>query len=150
VIVLVARRVFVATLVNTVFLVHAGYLGGRLSDKAQRRKIFVLIASRIYAAGPAVGALVTSFNRYLVALAICGAGQGAYFAMDLAAAVLPEGGEETVQDLGVLNSANALPQSIAPAIAPALSRHRQRRQLYGAFHRGGSVRAGRGPGDSAC
>ena len=36
----------------------------------------------------------------------------------LAAAVLPEGGKEAAKDLGVLNIANALPQSIAPAIAP--------------------------------
>ena len=35
-----------------------------------------------------------------------------------AAAVLPEGGKEAAKDLGVLNIATALPQSIAPAIAP--------------------------------
>jgi hypothetical protein len=32
--------------------------------------------------------------------------------------VLPEGGKEAAKDLGVLNIANALPQSLAPAIAP--------------------------------
>jgi len=36
----------------------------------------------------------------------------------LSAAVLPEGGKEAAKDLGVFNIANALPQSIAPTIAP--------------------------------
>ncbi len=116
----VAQLVFISTLVNTIFLVLSSYLGGWLSDRAHRRKIFVIIAALIYTAGIAVVALVSSFDLFLVAIAICGIGQGTYFAVDLAlaAAVLPEGGKEAAKDLGVLNIANALPQSIAPAIAP--------------------------------
>jgi MFS family permease len=116
----VAQLVFISTLVNTIFLVLSSYLGGWLSDQAHRRKIFVIIAALIYTAGLAVVALVSSFNLFLVAMAICGIGQGTYFAVDLAlaAAVLPEGGKEAAKDLGVLNIANSLPQSIAPAIAP--------------------------------
>ncbi len=116
----VAQLVFISTLVNTIFLVTSSYLGGWLSDRAHRRKIFVIIAALIYTAGLAVVALVSSFNLFLVAIAICGIGQGTYFAVDLAlaAAVLPEGGKEAAKDLGILNIANSLPQSIAPAIAP--------------------------------
>ena len=116
----VAQLVFISTLVNTIFLVVFSYLGGLFSDLAHRRKIFVIIAALIYTAGLVVVALASSFNMFLVATAICGIGQGTYFAVDLAlaAAVLPEGGKEAAKDLGVLNIANALPQSIAPAIAP--------------------------------
>jgi MFS family permease len=79
-----------------------------------------MIAACIYAAGLALVALVSSFDLFLVAMAICGIGEGSYFAVDLAlaSAVLPEGGKEAAKDLGVLNIANALPQSLAPAIAP--------------------------------
>ena len=117
----VAEQVFVATLVLTVFLVVSSYLGGWLSDKFRRRKIFVMVAAVIYAIGLTVVALVTSFNPFLIAMAICGIGEGMYFGVDLAlaSAVLPEGGKEAAKDLGVLNIANALPQSLAPAIAPA-------------------------------
>jgi MFS family permease len=88
----VAQLVFVSTLVNTIFLVLSSYLGGWLSDRAHRRKIFVIIAALIYTAGLAVVALVSSFNLFLIAMAICGIGQGIYFAVDLAlaTAVLPE------------------------------------------------------------
>jgi MFS family permease len=57
----------------------------------------------------------------IVAQAIIGFGAGSFFSVDLALAteVLPNP-EDTAKDLGVLNIANALPQSIAPAIAPGI------------------------------
>jgi MFS family permease len=82
----VAQLVFMSTLVNTVFLVLSSYLGGWLPDQAHRRKIFVMIAAIIYTAGLVVVALVSSFNLFLIAMAICGIGQGTYFAVDLALA----------------------------------------------------------------
>jgi MFS family permease len=116
----VAHLVFISTLVNTTFLVTFSYLGGWLSDKARRRKIFVMVATIIYMVGIFAIAIASSFNLFLVAIAIAGIGQGTYLAVDLAlsAAVLPDGGKEAAKDLGVLNIANSLPQSIAPAIAP--------------------------------
>ena len=116
----VGTLVFYSTLVQTILIVISSNLGGWLSDKAHRRKIFVIIAAVIYAAGLAFVAFAGSFTLFLVAIAIAGIGQGVYLAIDLAlaAAVLPEGGKEAAKDLGVLNIANALPQSLAPAIAP--------------------------------
>jgi MFS family permease len=60
-------------------------------------------------------------NLFLVAMAIAGIGIGIYFAVDLAlvADVLPNP-RDAAKDLGVFNIAGALPQSIAPAIAPAI------------------------------
>ncbi|TMC91939.1 MAG: MFS transporter [Chloroflexi bacterium] len=116
----VGTLVFYSTLVQTILIVISSNLGGWLSDKVHRRKIFVIIAAVIYAAGLAAVAFAGSFTLFLVAIAITGIGQGTYLAIDLAlaAAVLPEGGKEAAKDLGVLNIANALPQSLAPAIAP--------------------------------
>ena len=57
----------------------------------------------------------------LVGQAIIGLGAGAFFSVDIALAtqVLPSK-DDTAKDLGVLNIANALPQSLAPAMAPAI------------------------------
>ena len=116
----VGTLVFLSTLVQTIFIVIFSNVGGWLSDRLHRRKILVIVAAVIYAAGLAAVAFVGSFNLFLVAIAITGIGQGIYLAIDLAlaASVLPEGGKEAAKDLGVLNIANALPQSLAPAIAP--------------------------------
>ena len=116
----VGKLVFYSTLVQTIFIVIASNLGGYISDKLRRRKLLVIVAAVIYAAGLAAVAFAGSFTMFLVAIAISGIGQGIYLAIDLAlaAAVLPDGGREAAKDLGVLNIANALPQSLAPAIAP--------------------------------
>jgi MFS family permease len=110
----------VATLVSSVATVLTSLVAGRLSDRIHRRKVFVFGAAAIYAVGLAVIAYAGSFSAFLVGAAICGAGQGAYLAVDLALVtdVLPNREGDAGKDLGVLNIANALPQSIAPAIAP--------------------------------
>ncbi|MDG9723295.1 hypothetical protein [Streptomyces sp. DH41] len=58
---------------------------------------------------------------FSVAMAVSGVGIGVYFAIDLAlvADVLPDP-RNAAKDLGVFNIASALPQSIAPAVAPAI------------------------------
>ena len=77
----------------------------------------MIIGTGVYAVGLAGVALTFLIA---IAIAITGIGQGIYLAIDvaLAASVLPEGGKEAAKDLGVLNIANAVPQSLAPAIAP--------------------------------
>ena len=66
-------------------------------------------------------AIASTFNGFLVGMAIGGLGFGMYLAVDLAlvADVLPDQ-DKVAKDLGVLNIASALPFSIAPAIAPAI------------------------------
>ena len=66
-------------------------------------------------------AIASTFNGFLVGMAIAGFGFGMYMAVDLAlvADVLPDK-DHTAHDLGVLNIAGALPSSIAPAIAPVI------------------------------
>ena len=117
----VPQQIFLGTLVQSVVLVAASLIGGRLSDRTGRRKIFVLTASIVYGLAMFVIAIASNFNGFLVGMAIGGLGFGMYMAVDLAlvADVLPDK-DNAAKDLGVLNIAGALPFSIAPAIAPAI------------------------------
>lgn len=101
-------------------VVVASNVAGWLSDLVQRRKIFVLVASMIFGTGMIVIALSTTLTGFLIGVAIASIGQGTYVGVDyaLAAAVLPNRDTEAAKGMGVFNIANALPQSVAPAIAP--------------------------------
>jgi MFS family permease len=117
----VPAQVFLGTLVQSTVVVAASLQGGRLSDRTGRRKLFVLGASVVYGLAMFVIALASSFNGFLVGMAIGGLGFGVYVAVDLALAadVLPDRAS-AAKDLGVFNIAGALPFSVAPAIAPAI------------------------------
>lgn len=117
----VARKVFLGTLVQSVVIVAASLLGGRLSDRTGRRKVFVASASVVYASAMFLIAAATDFNGFLVGMAISGLGFGVYMAVDLALVVdvLPDA-DSAAKDLGVLNIAGALPSSVGPAIAPLI------------------------------
>jgi MFS family permease len=117
----VPQRVFLATLVQSVLVVASSLVGGRLSDRTGRRKVFVLVAALAFATAMFVLAVVSSYNGFLVVMVISGMGLGAYVAVDLALVVdvLPDRAH-AAKDLGVANIAGALPYSIAPAIAPAI------------------------------
>ncbi len=117
----VPHQVFVATLAQSVVLVAASLVGGRLSDRSGRRKVFVAAASLIYAAALVGVALASDFDGFLIAMAVSGLGFGLYMAVDLALVtdVLPNA-DDVAKDLGVFNMANALPFAFAPAVAPAI------------------------------
>lgn len=115
----VATFVFVSTFVTAAITVIVSMLGGYLSDKFKRRKPFVLVAAIIAGAGLLIIGTSTNFTVFLVGVAVQALGQGLYYAVDLAlvAAVLPNP-NDVAKDMGVFQIANALPQSLAPAIAP--------------------------------
>ena len=117
----VPRQLFLATLAMSSVVVVASLLGGWLSDRAGRRKVFVASASVVFGLALFVIALATSFNGFVVGMAIGGLGFGFYTAVDLAlvADVLPDP-NSAAKDLGVMNIAGALPSSVAPAIAPSI------------------------------
>ncbi|MFC7753728.1 MFS transporter [Tsukamurella soli] len=117
----VAHVVFLGTLANSTVWIVLSLVGGPLSDRLRRRKPFVLTASAVYGIALVVLAVATHQNGYLIAMTIAGLGMGVYMAVDLALVtdVLPDT-EHAAKDLGVFNIASALPQSIAPAIAPAI------------------------------
>ncbi len=117
----VPQQIFLGTLAQSAVIVAASLIGGRLSDRTGRRKIFVFTASIVYGLALFMIAVASDFNGFLVGMAISGLGFGVYLAVDLALVVdvLP-GKSSTAKDLGVFNIAGALPFSIAPAIAPAI------------------------------
>jgi MFS family permease len=117
----VPQQIFLGTLIQSAALVAASLLGGKVSDRTGRRKIFVLAASVVYGLALFVIAIATSFSGFLVGLAIGGLGFGVYTAVDLALVVdvLPDR-HHAAKDLGVFNIAGALPFAIAPGIAPAI------------------------------
>jgi MFS family permease len=117
----VPQQIFLGTLVQSAFLIAAALIGGQLSDRMGRRKVFVFTASIVYGLALFAIAIAANFNGFLVGMAISGLGFGLYFAVDLALVVdvLPAR-DNAAKDLGVFNIAGALPFSIAPAIAPAI------------------------------
>ena len=114
--------IFQAILAQTVAIVAVSVLGGRLSDALGRRKIFVVIGGVVYAVGLWVIAAAPDYVTFLFGMTITGIGHGIYFAVDLALVtdVLPNRWRDAAKDLGIFNVANALPQAIAPAVAPVI------------------------------
>jgi MFS family permease len=117
----VPRQIFLGTLAQSVVVVAASLVGGKLSDRTGRRKVFVLTASIVYGLAMFVIAIASDFNGFLVGMAIGGLGFGVYTAVDLALVVdvLPDK-DNAAKDLGVMNIAGALPFSVAPGIASAI------------------------------
>jgi MFS family permease len=116
-----ATGVFVATLANAAGVLSTTFIAGYFSDKLGRRKMFVLIAGVIAIIGLVVIALAPSLAIVIVGQFIIGTGMGAFAAVDLAliADVLPTD-EDNGKDLGVVNIAQALPQSLVPVAAPGV------------------------------
>ncbi len=113
--------ILLANLASMAAMAISSPLGGFLSDKIGKRRPFVAVAGVIMVVGLVILAVAPDVTTVVVAQAIIGLGAGSFLSVDLALAteVLPNPAD-TAKDLGVLNIANALPQSIAPAIAPAI------------------------------
>jgi MFS family permease len=93
-------------------------MAGRLSDRLQRRKPFVIRACGLMAIGMALFACFPSWQMVLVATVILGLGFGTYVSSDLALAsqLLPEA-KQHGKDIGLINTAIFLPMLIAPLLA---------------------------------
>ncbi|MFJ2620303.1 MFS transporter [Glutamicibacter sp. NPDC087344] len=117
----VGTSIFVATLIMTAISMIFAPIFGKLSDKAGRRKPFVLGAALVFAIGLGLVAMATTYPMFLLAVAVIGLGQGVYFAVDYALImeVLPDQ-DNPAKDLGIMNLASSLPSSLVPAVAPAL------------------------------
>ncbi|WP_288430039.1 MFS transporter [uncultured Agrobacterium sp.] len=113
---------FMSTLITTIGVVGSSFLSGFLSDVSGRRKVFVLLAAATYALGILIIVFATDLNLFYCGIAVASVGFGVYMAVDqaLVVDVLPDRETHAAKNLGVLNIANAVPQSIAPAVAPLL------------------------------
>jgi MFS family permease len=115
-----------ANIIGIGSLVVVSIIGGFVSDRLGRKKIFVLIGGLMIALGVSAVALSPAFGKtglgiILVGEAIIGIGAGVFFAVDqaLCIAALPNQ-DDVAKDLGVLNFANTLPSTLSPFLAGVL------------------------------
>ncbi|MEU7908169.1 MFS transporter [Actinoplanes sp. NPDC049118] len=111
-------------LLYTLGMVATAVVGGRLSDRSGRRKIFVVWSGVVIAVAALLLAIWPTWPVALVASVLLGAGYGVYLAVDnaLITQVLPAA-VDRAKDLGVINIATAAPQVLGPAIAAPLVTH---------------------------
>ena len=130
----VPQQIFLGTLVQAAVIVAASLIGGKISDRTGRRKIFVLTASIVYGLALFVVAIASDFSGFLVGMAISGLGFGVYAAVDLALVVdVLHDKRNAAKDLGVFNIAGAL--SLSPRAGDRAGHPGDRqRQLRRAVH----------------
>lgn len=118
----IGHVMFTSTLITTACVVVSSLISGYFSDRLARRKIFVFTAAATYALGIGVIIVAADLALFFLGVAISSVGFGVYMAVDqaLVVDVLPNRETHAAKNLGVLNIANAVPQSIAPAVAPLL------------------------------
>ena len=116
----VPTLIFISSSIGAGITVIVSPLSGWLSDRIGRRKPFVFFAAIVCGVGLLMIGMAQNVTHYFVGSAIASIGVSVYYAVDLAlvAAVLPNP-EHSAKDMGIFQIANTLPQSLAPAIAPA-------------------------------
>ena len=96
-------------------------ISGPLSDRIGRRKPFVVASALIVAAALVIPLLWPTVEGMIAFAVLSGLGFGAFQAVDtaLVSQVLPND-KAFAKDLGVVNIAATLPQTVAPAVAGAV------------------------------
>jgi MFS family permease len=105
-------------LLYTVGMIATAMLGGWLSDRAGRRKVFVVWSGVIIAIAASLLAIWPTWPVAMVAAFLFGAGFGVYLAVDTAVVtqVLPAA-VDRAKDLGVINIAPSASQALGPVLA---------------------------------
>lgn len=108
-------------LVGLVGMIAAMVVGGPLSDKLGRRKVFVFASTIVVALAMVVPLVMPDYVGWLVFTLVAGLGFGMFQSVDqaLMSEVLPSK-ESYAKDLGVVNIAATLPQTLAPAVGGAI------------------------------
>ncbi len=110
--------------VQTFFAINVGSIlvtslfAGILSDKLQRRKVFVIASSFIMMIGLLLYAFFSTWLMVIVATIVLGIGTGIFLSVDLALAsqVLPTATDRG-KDIGLINTAIFLPMILSPLFA---------------------------------
>lgn len=105
-------------LLYTVGMVGTAMLGGWLSDRAGKRKVFVVWSGVVIAVAATLLALWPTWPVAMVAALLFGAGFGVYLAVDTAVVtqVLPAAADRA-KDIGVINIAPSVSQALGPVLA---------------------------------
>ena len=108
-------------LISLASIVISTSVAGPLSDKIGRRKPFVIAASVVMGVAFFVPVFMPSVTGMIIYTALTGIGFGSYQAVDsaLMSELLPSK-DSFAKDLGVLNIAATLPQTIAPVLGGAV------------------------------
>ncbi|OLZ63009.1 MFS transporter [Streptomyces sp. IMTB 2501] len=116
-----ADAMAVLTPVSMAAMAVSTLVGGLLSDRWNRRKVFVGVSAALAGAVMVVPVVSPTWPGMLVFSALNGLAFGCFMAVDTAVVtlVLPRT-EDAARDLGVLNIANAGPQIVAPFVASAV------------------------------
>ncbi|MGW6568879.1 MFS transporter [Streptomyces sp. NPDC054975] len=111
----------ILTPVSMVAVALSTVVGGLLSDRWNRRKVFVGVSAALAGLVMVVPVVSPTWTGMLVFSALNGLAFGCFMAVDtaLVTLVLPRA-EDAARDMGVLNIANAGPQIIAPFVASAI------------------------------
>ena len=115
--------IVIVSLISVLATAGGAILGGFLSDKLKRRRIFVLLAGLAYTLGAIVMALGGSDVTVLVAGSVATSiGLGVFSAVDQAIVldVLPERDTEAGRFMGINGYSTTLAQAIAPIVAAPL------------------------------
>lgn len=96
-------------------------ISGPISDRIGRRKIFVFISSVVVGLGLLIPWVWPTLPGMMAMSLVCGLGFGAFQSVDqaLMTEVLPSA-DSFAKDLGVVNIAATLPQTLAPAVGGAI------------------------------
>jgi MFS family permease len=105
-------------LLYTVGMIGTAMLGGWLSDRAGKRKVFVVWSGVIIAVAAILLAIWPTWPIAMVAAVLFGAGFGVYLAVDTAVVtqVLPAAANRA-KDIGVINIAPSVSQALGPVLA---------------------------------
>ncbi|MEV7506896.1 MFS transporter [Streptomyces sp. NPDC091201] len=111
----------VLTPVSMTAMALSTLLGGLLSDRWDRRKVFVGVSAALAGFVMVIPVISPTWTGMLVFSALNGLAFGCFMAVDtaLVTLVLPRA-EDAARDMGVLNVANAGPQIVAPFVASAV------------------------------
>ena len=112
----------ILAVISLVASLPAVVIGGIVSDRIGRRKIFVYVASALVAIGFLVPLFIPNVVGLMIMCAISGVGFGFYTACDTAlmTEVLPHEAAAAGKDLGILNIATNLPQALSTAVGGVL------------------------------
>jgi len=113
--------VLVMAAASVVPMAIAGLVAGPLSDRIQRQKPFIVAGGAIIIVGLVLMAIAQTRGVAYAAASVVGLGTGTFVSVDSAISIrLLPNAEDVGKDLGILNLANTLPQSVVPFIAPLL------------------------------